>query len=142
MRMVDQLLGEYAESHRNRTNQIIHKICVPAIVYSTLGLMWWAHPWLCLGFIVFSLVWYLRLSWTFAISMLVFSSLSAWSFQYYPPALFGWIMLGIFAVAWVAQFIGHEIEGKKPSFFRDVFFLLVGPLWVLAPVFRKLKIAY
>lgn len=142
MRPIDQLLGEYAESHRNRTNQTIHKICVPFIVWSTVGLMWWVHPYLAIGFMLFAVAYYLRLSWPFALAMGVAAGLMFWSFRLIPP---GWllpVMAGVWIVAWIAQFIGHEIEGKKPSFFKDVFFLLIGPLWVIAPIFRKLKIAY
>ncbi len=142
MRAIDQLLGEYAESHRNRTNQVIHKICVPFIVWSTVGLMWWVHPWLALGFMLFSVAYYLRLSWPFALAMGAAVALMCFSFTLIPANLLLPVMAGVWITAWIAQFIGHEIEGKKPSFFRDVFFLLIGPLWVLAPIFRKLKIAY
>ena len=142
MRPVDQLLGEYAESHRNPTNRIIHKFCVPLIVYSTLGLLWWVHPYVAIGSMLFAVGYYLRLSWPFALAMGVLSGLMAWSFPLIPAAWLLPVMAGIWIVAWVTQFIGHEIEGKKPSFFRDVFFLLIGPLWCLAPIFRKLHIAY
>ncbi len=142
MRPVDQLLGEYAESHRNPTNRIIHKFCVPLILYSTLGLLWWVHPYVAIGSILFAVGYYLRLSWPFALAMGVLSGLMAWSFLLIPPSWLLPTMAGIWVAAWVTQFIGHEIEGKKPAFFRDVFFLLIGPLWFLAPIFRKLKIAY
>ena len=142
MRAIDQLLGEYAESHRNPTNRLIHKICVPLIVYSTVGLMWWVHPYLALAFMIFSVGYYLRLSWPFALAMGVAVGLMCWSFTLIPAQRLLPLMAGIWIVSWIAQFVGHEIEGKKPSFFRDVFFLLIGPLWVIAPIFRKLKIAY
>jgi len=142
MRAIDQLLGEYAESHRNRTNQIIHKICVPLIVWSTVGLMWWVHPWLALGFMAFAVIYYLRLSWSLALAMGAAVGLMCLSYTRMPSNLLLPVMAAVWVGAWIAQFIGHEIEGKKPSFFRDVFFLLIGPLWVLAPIFRKLKIAY
>jgi uncharacterized membrane protein YGL010W len=142
MRPIDQLLGEYAESHRNPTNRLIHKVCVPLIVYSTVGLMWWVHPYLALAFMVFAVGYYLRLSWPFALAMGAAVALMCLSFTRIPAPLLLPVMGAIWVTSWIAQFIGHEIEGKKPSFFRDVFFLLIGPLWVLAPVFRKLKIAY
>ena len=142
MRAIDQLLGEYAESHRNPTNRVIHKVCVPLIVWSTVGLMWWLHPYLAIVFMVFSLGYYLRLSWPFALAMATAVGLMCWSYTLIPANLLLPVMAGTWVAAWIAQFVGHEIEGKKPSFFRDVFFLLIGPLWVLAPIFRKLKIAY
>lgn len=42
-----------------------------------------------------------------------------------------WIYSAIFVVAWIAQFYGHHVEGKKPSFFADLQFLMIGPLWLL-----------
>jgi uncharacterized membrane protein YGL010W len=42
----------------------------------------------------------------------------------------------------VGQFIGHKIEGKKPSFFKDILFLLIGPLWLLSFIYKKVGISY
>jgi uncharacterized membrane protein YGL010W len=50
--------------------------------------------------------------------------------------------LAIFAVAWIFQFIGHRIEGKKPSFFEDVQYLWVGPLFVLSLLYRKIGVRW
>jgi uncharacterized membrane protein YGL010W len=52
------------------------------------------------------------------------------------------ISLIIFALAWIFQFVGHKIEGKKPSFFKDVQFLLIGPAWLMHFVYKKLNISY
>ncbi len=52
------------------------------------------------------------------------------------------VSLAVFAGAWVGQFVGHKIEGKKPSFLKDVQFLLIGPAWLLSFVYKKLGIAY
>ena len=46
--------------------------------------------------------------------------------------------IGVFVVAWIAQFVGHKIEGRKPSFLTDLTYLLIGPAWVLAKLYRKL----
>ena len=50
--------------------------------------------------------------------------------------------LVIFVIGWIGQFIGHAIEGKRPSFMKDIQFLLIGPLWLLGHLYRKLGIAY
>jgi uncharacterized membrane protein YGL010W len=50
--------------------------------------------------------------------------------------------LVIFVAAWIGQFIGHAIEGKRPSFFKDLQFLLIGPLWLLAAAYRRLGLRY
>ena len=142
MRAVDQLLGEYSESHRNPTNKKIHWVCVPLILCSTLGLLWWLHPYAALGLVAFSTVWYLRLSVPLALGMLLICSSLLVAFWYTPRNLLLWVSAGVWISAWIAQFVGHKIEGKKPSFFRDIFFLLVGPLWILSALYRRWNLAY
>jgi uncharacterized membrane protein YGL010W len=48
----------------------------------------------------------------------------------------------IFVVAWIGQFYGHKVEGKKPSFLKDIQFLLIGPAWLMHFIYRKLGIPY
>ena len=139
-RRIDVLVGQYAESHRNPTNVAVHWVCVPIIVWCTLALMFVVHPWLCYAFAAFSLVYYARLSWVMAGVMLAFTAACVASFFVVPHL--GWVALAAFVVTWVAQFIGHEIEGKKPSFLEDLQFLLVGPLFLLAKAFRKAGLRY
>lgn len=139
-RRIDALVGQYAESHRHPTNVAVHWVCVPIIVWCTLALVFVAHPWLCYAAAALSLAYYARLSWPMAAVMAVFTAASIASF-FVAPHL-GWVALTAFVVTWVAQFIGHEIEGKKPSFLQDLQFLLVGPLFLLVKAFRKAGIAY
>ncbi|MGH1343955.1 MAG: DUF962 domain-containing protein [Nannocystales bacterium] len=151
MKTTQEWLDQYGESHTNPTNKLIHWICIPAIVVSLLGIlssvpMPWAatHINLATLFVVFSLGFYSLLSIRLMLGMAVVSSASyavAVALGGLPVPL--WITsLAIFAVAWVFQFVGHKIEGKKPSFFVDLQFLLIGPLWLLSFVYRKLGIAY
>lgn len=155
MRSADEWFNEYGESHRNHINKTIHWICVPAIVFSLVGLLWSLpapgafadiSPLLNWGslFVAVAMFYYLLLSWQLALGMLIFSSLVLWGnhelAQLETPL---WqIALAIFVVAWIGQFIGHKIEGKKPSFFRDVQFLLIGPAWLLGFIYRKAGIRY
>lgn len=150
MRSIYTWLTEYGESHQHPTNKLIHWICVPLIVLSLIGLLW-SIPvpdilpglpvlanWATL-FIALALVYYLLLSPPLALGMLVFSiiviAVTAWLDTFALPL---WqIAITIFVVAWVGQFIGHRIEGKKPSFFKDIQFLLIGPLWLLAFIYRR-----
>ena len=64
----------------------------------------------------------------------------------YPLTLLGTHVLavagGVFVLAWIGQFVGHMIEGRKPSFFEDVKFLLVGPAWLLGFIYRRAGIRY
>lgn len=147
---LDQWLMEYGESHQNPYNKIIHWICVPAILWSILALLWLlqvpAFPWLngATLLIVISLLFYARLSLSITIGMAVITLLSLYAINLYQsinPLLPLWqFALLVFVIAWIGQFIGHKIEGKKPSFFQDIQFLLVGPAWLLSFVYRKLSI--
>ena len=164
MKKIDLLLNEYGESHQNKTNKLIHWLCVPAIFYSIVGLVWeiplgpladikyngfqylnWASLSLCLVFI-----YYLTLSPIITLGMIVFSIgclyLTNITENLILEGTIGidlWaISLIIFALAWIFQFVGHKIEGKKPSFFKDVQFLLIGPAWLMHFVYKKLNISY
>ncbi|MEM7475854.1 MAG: Mpo1-like protein [Planctomycetota bacterium] len=154
-RTPDQWFDEYGESHQNRLNKILHWICVPSIVASLLALLWAipvpasVAPWpginwatltmlSCLGF-------YLRLSWQLAVGMLGFVALivlAILGFEQLDLAPLWLAAIIVFVLAWIGQFIGHKIEGKKPSFFQDIVFLLIGPIWLLGFIYRKLGIRY
>lgn len=141
-RQIDSLLAKYGESHLNHTNEVIHFICIPAIVFSFLGMIWALHPLAAVAVTVVSLVYYFRLSVPFAIGMLLMSGIMLWILSVLPQAQVLKVSLGVFVVAWIGQFIGHKIEGKKPSFFDDLRFLLIGPLFVLSFLYRRFRIAY
>jgi uncharacterized membrane protein YGL010W len=141
-RRIDVLLAMYDESHKHPTNEIIHCICVPAIVLSALGLFWTAHPLVACAAALLSLIYYASLSLPFAFGMLIMSSVMLWLLQMTPPAIVLPGSIAVFVIAWIGQFIGHKIEGKKPSFFDDLRFLLIGPLYVLAVLYRRLRISY
>ena len=141
-RPVVAMIAKYSESHLNPSNEIIHFICVPAIIFSFLGLLWCLHPLAALAAAVLSLIYYVSLSVPFAIGMLLMSSAMLWVLQVLPQAVILPASVAIFVVAWIGQFIGHKIEGKKPSFFDDLRFLLIGPIFVLSFLYRRLHIAY
>ncbi|RKR82217.1 putative membrane protein YGL010W [Mucilaginibacter gracilis] len=161
VRQVDVYFNKYADSHQNHSNELIHWVCVPLIVFSLLGLVW-SIPFPHIGFlgryngfvnwasflIAFSIYYYYRLSPVLSYCML----LLIFIFSYFIIGLENWQHAGgpmlwqsclvVFALSWVGQFIGHKIEGKKPSFFDDIKFLLIGPIWLLHFVLLKLKIKY
>jgi len=152
----DQWFAEYGECHHNSVNEVIHWICIPAIMLSVLGLLWsipMPASWGNLSdyvnvatlFLVASLIFYFRLSPTLAAGMLAIAVLFLALIIGYGRA--GWtsvwsVALGIFVVAWILQFVGHKIEGKKPAFFQDLQFLLIGPLWLLGFIYRRVGIPY
>lgn len=141
-RQIDALLAKYAESHLNPTNEVIHIICIPAIVFSFLGLLWALHPLAALGVTLVSLAYYVKLSVPFAVGMLLMTIPMLWLLSMLPQELVLPVSLAVFVIAWIGQFIGHKIEGRKPSFFDDLRFLLIGPLFVLSFLYRRLRIAY
>ena len=141
-RTIDTLLEQYSESHRNPTNELIHFVCVPVIVFTLLGILWSIHPVLAVVACVAALVYYFKLSRPFAFGMLLMSALMLAVLALMPPMTVLPLSIAIFVVAWIGQFIGHKIEGKKPSFLDDLRFLLIGPLFVLGFLYRRLNVAY
>lgn len=159
MRKIDLLLEEYGKSHQNQTNKLIHWFCVPAIFFSVVGLIFsipagslleplsflhnfanWATIALAL-----TLIYYISLSVPLSMGMLFFSALCLALANFLNIAFPGklWIIsIGIFIIAWIIQFLGHKIEGKRPSFFKDLQFLLIGPAWLMHFIYKKIGIAY
>jgi len=154
MKTVDQWFSEYGESHQNETNKLFHWTCIPIIMFSLLGLLsevpLLVVPWTPLAnlaslFIVLALLFYVRLSWPLALGMAFVSAAMVAGHLALRRAAWAplWqVCLALFVLAWLGQFIGHKIEGKKPSFFKDVQFLLIGPLWLLADAYRRAGIKY
>lgn len=157
MRKIDLLFAEYAESHRNSTNKLIHWICVPLIFWTILGFIS-LIPSKSIGFryigeisyvsftaIALVTVFYTRLSFLIGLIMF-FVMILMESFAYGINIRFeekSWMVyLAVFIITWIFQFVGHKIEGKKPSFLKDLQFLLVGPIWLLSFILKKLGIRY
>ncbi|MES2323210.1 MAG: Mpo1-like protein [Pseudomonadota bacterium] len=141
-RTIDTLLAKYSESHLNHTNELIHFVCVPVIVFTLLGLVWAVHPLAAVAVTLGSLVYYFQLSKPFAVGMLVMAAIMLALLSLIPQQAVLPLSIAIFVLAWIGQFIGHKIEGKKPSFFDDLRFLLIGPLFVLSFLYRRLNVAW
>lgn len=141
-RTIHTLLAQYSESHRNPTNELIHFVCVPLIVFSLLGILWSLHPVLALAAVGWAMWYYLQLSKPFAVGMLAMSILMLAILAAMPPMTVLPLSIAVFVVSWIGQFIGHKIEGKKPSFLDDLRFLLIGPLFVLGFLYRRFNLVY
>jgi uncharacterized membrane protein YGL010W len=141
-------LEEYSESHQNPTNVLIHKICVPAIMFSTLGIvkafpvpaswpLWfdWSVLVVILAMIFYASFKNIRVF----LAQLILIVPIMLILELLRPRFF-LLCLGIFVVAWIGQFIGHKIEGKKPSFFRDLLYLLIGPVWTMNSLMAQVGI--
>jgi uncharacterized membrane protein YGL010W len=154
MRNLASWLEEYGESHQNALNKKIHWICVPTIFFSITGLLFAikipGNPGgipLNLAIPVLALValYYFRLSFPIGVGMLLFALsclLVAWVLETYLPLPLWASCLMLFVLAWIGQFYGHSVEGKKPSFLKDIQFLLIGPAWLMHFLLKKLNIRY
>ena len=149
-------LDEYGESHQNKTNKLIHWFCVPIITFTLLGILssftfqftinegsYAINPAGVL--VIIAVLFYLRLSYSIAIGMFLFSGICLSLIQnfennYTSEQLFTYYIIA-FIIAWIGQFIGHKIEGKKPSFIKDIQFLLIGPAWLLSFIYKKMNIS-
>ena len=153
-RPIDRWFASYSGDHRNPTNQAIHVVAVPLILWSVIALLWsipvvatWFRPglWAALA-MFFAWAFYNRASRRLGYGMLaVFVAMSWLTYALYHGLgrqMLLYLALAVFVVAWIAQFIGHKIEGRKPSFLTDVTYLLIGPAWVLAKLYRKLGWRY
>lgn len=142
MRRIDRLFARYGESHRQRVNKAIHWICVPLIMWSALAALWAFTPVAAVTIAILALGFYAWLSPPLALGMLVVTvAMLAPMASLAPRALLA-VAIAVFIGAWIGQFVGHRIEGRKPSFLEDIVFLLVGPAWLLADVYRRLNVRY
>ncbi len=159
MRKIDALFNEYGLSHQNMTNKLIHWFCVPAIFFSIVGLIFCIPPgplpelmpflgnfanWATVV-LALVLIYYLMLSIPLTLGMFLFSALCLSVANFIDltfPGKLWMISLGIFILSWILQFYGHKIEGKKPTFLRDLQFLLIGPAWLMHFIYKRWGFAY
>lgn len=153
--------NEYAQSHQNKINKIIHWICIPLIFWSIIALFslipsnsikifnnetlnQFAHFGTII--ILIGLLFYLKLSFKIFVGMFLFSLIvliDIWlANQFFDKKTFTYLTVSIFVLSWAGQFIGHKIEEKKPSFIKDILFLLIGPAWLIGFIYSYLKIKY
>jgi uncharacterized membrane protein YGL010W len=153
MKTAQEYFDEYAVSHQNETNQTIHYICVPLIFFSVIGLLMSIPTTLLEN--TFGLYNPLLENWAVVVGVIISIFYLRLGFWYFTEMLFvilvsiiGNFWLGntvnllyasliIFILAWIGQFYGHKKEGAKPSFLKDLEFLLIGPLWVIQKLNKK-----
>ena len=151
MKTIHNWLSEYGESHKNETNKLIHWICVPAIFLSIVGLLYSVKIPFFMGdlqvnlaiiLLMLVIIYYASLSKTIWIGMLLFGLLCLGICQLIENSgVKLWVAsIIIFAIAWIGQFYGHKVEGKKPSFLKDIQFLMIGPAWLMSFIYQKLGI--
>tara|TARA_B100001250_G_C19564970_1_gene685065 strand:- start:362 stop:838 length:477 start_codon:yes stop_codon:yes gene_type:complete len=158
MKTIHDWFTEYGESHQNKTNKIIHWICIPLIFWSIIALLS-LIPQEIISFgndynffhwgsivIIFGLFFYLRLSFKIFLGMAFFSLyvlLDIWlMYRIFGANILMYLAIFIFIFSWILQFFGHKIEGKKPSFVKDIQFLLIGPAWLLGYIYKRMGIKF
>jgi uncharacterized membrane protein YGL010W len=141
MRRVDRLFENYGLYHQNPVNKVIHWICVPLIVWSVLGMLGAVSPVAAGVAIAAMILFYLFLSVPLALGMLAVVVGMAWALTLLGDRL-PLVSVLTFAAAWIGQFIGHAIEGRKPAFVDDLRSFLVAPAWLLGDLYRRLGLRY
>ena len=139
MRDIRSYFADYAAYHQTKGNKAFHRLGIPLIMLSLIGMLVRAH----LGpadaamlLILAAELYYLAVEWRLAIGMLVVSAI----FYFIGAALPLWINVALFILGWIFQFVGHSVyEHKQPAFFRNFVHLLVGPLWILNDIVPVVK---
>ena len=155
MKTAQEWFDAYGVSHQNKTNKLIHWVCIPLIMFSLFGLLMsirvpGGNVSLFFNFaslvLAFALVFYFRLSLTLFFGFLVIGLTMIFGNYYLLGALgsqgaLAVVSIALFVIAWIGQFIGHKIEGAKPSFFEDLQFLMIGPAWLLQFIYKKIGLS-
>lgn len=142
---LDLWFERYGESHRHPWNRALHALCVPLISVAVIALLWRLTipgTTLNIGCIALCAVLsgcaFLSLRHALGVAAVALLVAALW------PSLTAFLgtaqLLWILALAWLGQFIGHAIEGRRPSFAEDLRFLLIGPLWIIDGCYRRLGI--
>lgn len=149
-------LDEYGESHQNKLNKAIHWFCVPQIVWTVMVFLYVipvpeamlsvsVHLNFASIACVLTLLFYTRLSFPLALGMTVFLFACYFGMMLFEQLFPNYLLLFAlvwFAFLWFLQFYGHKVEGKKPSFFQDLQFLMIGPAWLMSFIFLKIGLKY
>ena len=155
MKTIDTWLEEYGESHKNPTNKLVHWVCVPVIFWTVVALLWSVKlpvelaPGLALNAAMIAValvfIYYVTLSVKLSLGLLLFTAAClyiSWFVETHVSFPLWAIALIAFVLAWVGQFWGHKVEGKKPSFLKDLQFLMIGPAWLMSFIYQRLGIKY
>jgi uncharacterized membrane protein YGL010W len=152
MKTLTEWLDEYAVSHQNSTNKLIHWYCVPTIFFTVVGLLYsipvgedntLTEGLIAKIILVAVIAYYFMLSKALSVGMLIFGVICLYVCHFIKIDLgfnLAITSLVVFVIAWIFQFWGHNIEGKKPSFLKDLQFLMIGPAWVMTFIYKKIGI--
>jgi uncharacterized membrane protein YGL010W len=154
MRSAEEWFNSYSQDHQNPINRSIHWVCVPAILWSVIAALWTIPVPLAVGApglwswlaMTAALIFYIRMSRMLGLLMFalfgvlgVFTNALYWTLGPMPLLV---LAVAVFVLAWVGQFVGHIFEGRRPSFFTDLSYLMVGPAWLMSKLMRRAGLAY
>jgi uncharacterized membrane protein YGL010W len=155
MRNAQMWFDSYAADHQHPTNRLLHWLCVPAIAWCVVALLWvvpipagigrpgfWAMVAMFGAFVFYYYRLSRRIGLAMAVVFILFGLITEGLYRLLGPAQLAWLAVAVFVIAWVGQFIGHHIEGRRPSFFTDLAYLLIGPAWLISKLFRRAGLAY
>ena len=143
MPRIGPLFARYADCHRHPANQAIHWVCVPLILWSILAALWAWNPIAAYAVIAAATAYYLWLSVPVAVGMVVVSVAMLVPLPLLGSSRAVWATAAVvFVGAWIGQFVGHRIEGRRPAFFEDLTYLLIGPARLVALVYERLGLRY
>jgi uncharacterized membrane protein YGL010W len=141
VRDIRTLFADYASYHRTSGNKAVHRIGIPLIMLTLLGMLA-RVPVVgpvdaAILLIAVAEVIYLILDWRLGAIMLVVSAV----FYYVGVLLPFWLDVALFIIGWILQFVGHSVyEKRQPAFLKNALHLLVGPLWILNDLMPVVKV--
>ena len=144
MQTVEALFADYASYHRTRGNKLFHRLGIPMIMFSLIGMLTYVTLFdvgtirvdAAMLLIGLSSAYYFIIEWRLGIAMIAVSIV----FYFLSAAIPLGINVILFVLGWIFQFIGHKVyEHKNPAFFRNFVHLLIGPLWILNDVIPVVK---
>jgi uncharacterized membrane protein YGL010W len=151
MRTINQWLDEYGVSHQNPSNKAIHFVCVPIIFFTIIGLLYCIKLPVIFGFqftvahvaLIAVIIYYFTLSALLASGITVYILICMMLCKFIEQSTDRLLIISLvlFVLAWIAQFWGHHLEGKRPSFLKDIQFLLIGPAWIMSFLFKKIGLS-
>ncbi len=147
---IQDWLDSYSADHQHPTNRLLHWICVPLITWCVIAALWsvpvpgmvgrrgfWAAMAMVMAF-----AWYWkhshRLGAALLLAFVAMGALSELLALRLGVVNLRYVVLVVFVVAWIGQFVGHRIEGRRPSFLTDLSYLLIGPAWLMVKLLRRL----
>ena len=153
-RSIDLHLARYADQYGGAHGRRIHGIAGFAILWSLVALLWCIPVpgtlaqtgiWAALA-MFFAWSYCYRLSRPLGLGMLavffVFGCLCRLLEMRLGLTTLLWTAMAVWVAGLIALLAGFRIEGRRPGRFTGPAGLLVGPLWVLASLYRRMGWSY